>query len=37
VILSPAMLRIDPRFAPLREDKRFRELAEMDLPRIGSR
>jgi TolB-like protein/tetratricopeptide (TPR) repeat protein len=37
VILSSAMLRIDPRWASLREDKRFRGLAEMDLPRIGSR
>jgi eukaryotic-like serine/threonine-protein kinase len=28
-LLSPAMLRIDPRWAPLRDDPRFRQLAEM--------
>ncbi len=28
--LSPALLRIDPRWAPLRDDPRFRKLAELD-------
>jgi len=29
-VLSPALLRIDPRWAPLRDDPRFRKLAEFD-------
>ena len=29
-LLSPALLRIDPRWAPLRDDPRFRKLAEFD-------
>ena len=28
--LSPGLLRIDPRWAPLRGDPRFRKLAELD-------
>ncbi len=28
--LSPALLRIDPEWAPLRDDPRFRKLAELD-------
>jgi tetratricopeptide (TPR) repeat protein len=28
--LSPGMLRIDPRWAPLRNDPRFRKLAELE-------
>jgi len=28
--LSPGLLRIDPRWAPLRNDPRFRKLAELD-------
>jgi len=29
-VLSPGLLRIDPRWAPLRDDPRFRKLAELD-------
>jgi serine/threonine-protein kinase len=29
-LLSPALLRIDPRWAPLRNDPRFRKLAELE-------
>jgi tetratricopeptide (TPR) repeat protein len=29
-LLSPAMLRLDPRWAPLRDDPRFRRLAELE-------
>ena len=29
-LLSPAILRIDPTWAPLRDDPRFRKLAELD-------
>src|SRR5215813_14200599 len=29
--LSPAVLRIDPSWAPLRDDPRFRKLAELDV------
>ena len=29
-LLSPALLRIDPRWAPLRNDSRFRKLAELE-------
>ena len=29
-LLSPALLRIDPKWAPLRDDPRFRKLAELD-------
>jgi hypothetical protein len=30
--LSPGLLRIDPFWAPLRDDPRFRKLAELDHP-----
>ena len=29
-LLSPGLLRIDPRWAPLRDDPRFRKLAELE-------
>ncbi|HME89909.1 MAG TPA: hypothetical protein VKE49_00685 [Myxococcaceae bacterium] len=29
-LLSPALLRIDPQWAPLRGDLRFRKLAELE-------
>jgi hypothetical protein len=29
-LLSPALLRIDPTWVPLRDDPRFRKLAELD-------